>query len=121
MNKLKELRLKTGKTIQQVSKELGISANYLSQIERDERPITRKLMPLFCDYYKVRPNELLEYDDFILINETTNEFSKKDIEMLRLIKQMTDKDKDEMFNFLSYLIWKHEKNIEAMRNDKKGN
>lgn len=121
MTRLKELRLKTGKSIKQVAEEIGISANYMSEMENGKKDISKKCIPILCNYYNVKPNELLEYEDYILIDETSNEFSQQDIDMMRLIKQMSESDKDEMYNFLSYLIWKHNQRIEEMENGKKGN
>lgn len=121
MNKLKETRLKKGLSNKEASKMLGISEAYLSQLESGYRQISRKMLEKICSAFNVKPNEILEYDEFITIDETTNEFTQQDIEMLRLIKQMSDSDKDEMYNFLSYLIWKHNQRIEAMKNDKKTN
>lgn len=121
MTRLRELRLKTGKTIKQVSIDVGISANYISEIETGKRPLNPKTLKVFCEYFGVKPNELLEYDDFILIDESSNEFTQQDIEIMRLIKQLTESDKAEIYNFLSYLIYKHQQRIEDIENGKKGN
>ena len=121
MTRLRELRLKTGKTIKQVADEIGIASNYISQIERGDRPLNPKTIKKFCEYYGVKPNELLGYDDFILIDESSNEFTQQDIEIMRLIKQLGENDKAEIYNFLSYLIFKHQQRIEDIENGKKGN
>ena len=122
MNRLKEIRLKKGLMIKDACKLIGVSACYLSQLETGYRQLSSSMLKKCCEAYNCKPNDILEYDDsYILIDENTNEFSKKDVDMLRLIKQMSDSDKDEMYNFLSYLIWKHNQRIEAMKNDKKGN
>lgn len=121
MTRLRELRLKTGKTIKQVAEEIGISANYISEMENGKKDISKKCIPILCKYYNVKPNELLGYDDFILIDETSNEFTQQDIEIMRLIKQLGESDKAEIYNFLSYLIFKHQQRIEEIENGKKGN
>ena len=40
---------------------------------------------------------------------------------MRLIKQLGESDKAEIYNFLSYLIFKHQQRIEEIENGKKGN
>lgn len=122
MTRLRELRIKTGKSIKEIANEIGIAPNYISQIERGERELNPRTLKKFCDYYKVKPNELLEYDDLIMIDENTNEFSKEDVKFLRLVKQLGDSDKYELNVFVEYLIFKHQRKIEEIRNnDKKGN
>ena len=121
MTRLRELRLKTGKTIKQVANEIGIAPNYISQIERGDRPLNPKTIKKFCDYFNVKPNELLEYDDYILIDNTTNEFTQDDIEMLRLIKQLGDNDKLKLNTFIRFLIYEHQLKLEELENGKKGN
>lgn len=121
MTRLKELRLKTGKSIKQVAEEIGISANYISEMENEKKDISKKCIPILCKYYNVKPNELLGYEDFILIDETTNEFTESDIKMMRMIKQLTESDHNELYTFIEYLIFKHQRKIEAMENGKKGN
>lgn len=121
MNRLREIRIKAGKQVKEVAQEIGIAPNHLSMMEAGKRSITNKNLQKLCEYYGVKPNELLGYDDFILIDETSNEFTQQDIEIMRLIKQLGESDKAEIYNFLSYLIFKHQQRIEEIENGKKGN
>ena len=101
---------------------LGISEAYLSQLESGYRQISRKMLENICKTFNVKPNEILEYDNFILLDDLSTEFNEYDINLLRLIKQLNDSDKDELNNFLGYLIYKHNLKIEEIKNhDKKGN
>lgn len=122
MNKLKEVRLKKGLSNKEASKMLGISEAYLSQLESGYRQISRKMLENICKTFNVKPNEILEYDEFITIDESNREFNEADIKLLNLLKALSDSDRDELNTFIEYLIFKHQRKIEEIRNnDKKGN
>lgn len=121
MNKLKEIRLKKGLSVKEASKILGVSSAYLSQIENGYRQLSRNMLKAFCEGYQVKPNEILEYDEFITIDESNREFNTQDIKLLNLLKALSDTDRDELMVFVEYLIFKHERKIEELKNGKKGN
>lgn len=122
MNKLKEIRLKKGLSVKEASKLLGVSSAYLSQIENGYRQLSRNMLKTFCEKYNVKPNEILEYDEFITIDENNREFNMQDIQLLNLLKALSDSDRDELNVFVEYLIFKHQRKIEEIKNhDKKGN
>ena len=121
MNKLKEIRTKKGLSNKEASKMLGISEAYLSQLESGYRQISRKMLENICKTFNVKPNEILEYDEFVYIDENNREFNEQDIKLLNLLKALSDSDRDELNTFIEYLIFKHERKIEEMRNGKKGN
>lgn len=112
MNRLRELRLKKGLTIKELSEKIGIASCYVSQIESGKRPLNHKTLKAFCEFYKVKPNELLGYDEMIEIDESTNEFSEEDIKVLRSIKALPQEDYDLLVEYVSYLIWRHQKRID---------
>ena len=119
MNKLRELRIKKGLTIKEASSILNISECYLSQLETGYRQLSRKMLINICNAYQVKPNEVLEYDKYIEIAE--NEYNEQDIKLLNLLKSLSDSDRDELMIFVEYLIFKHERKIEELKNGKKGN
>lgn len=122
MNRLKEIRLKKGLKVNEACKLIGISAPYLSQLETGYRQIGRNTLEKICKGYNVKPNDILDYDDFILIDEDNREFSETDIKLLNMLKVLSDSDKTELYTFIDYLIYKHQRKIEEIRNhDKKGN
>lgn len=121
MNKMKEIRLKKGLSLKDASKLLGVSSAYLSQIENGYRQLSRNMLKTFCEKYNVKPNEILEYDDFIFIDENNREFNEQDIKLLNLLKALSESDRDELNTFIEYLIFKHQRKIEAIENGKKGN
>ena len=123
MNKLKEIREKKGLMIKDACKLIGISACYLSQLENGARQLSSSMLKKVCEGYNVKPNDILDYDDsYILIDETSNEFSQHDIEMLRLIKQLDEKDSTDLYTFINYLIYRHNERIKEMEAyGKKGN
>lgn len=122
MNRLKEIRLKKGLKVNEACKLIGISAPYLSQLETRYRQIGRNTLDKICKGYNVKPNDILDYDDFILIDEDNREFSETDIKLLNMLKALSDSDKTELYTFIDYLIYKHQRKIEEIKNhDKKGN
>ena len=120
MNKLKELRLKSGLTIKDLSEKIGLASCYLSQLETGKRPLNNKTLKAFCDFYKVKPNELLGYDKMVEVDESDNYFNENDLKMLRAIKSLPQDDYVLLMDFIDYLIFRHKKNIEAYY-DKKRN
>lgn len=112
MNRLKELRLKKGLTIKELAEKIGIDKSSLSLMETGKRPLNPRTLKKFCEFYKVKPNELLGYDTMIEIDESTNEFSEEDIKVLRSIKALPQEDYDLLVEYVSYLIWRHQKRID---------
>ena len=117
MNRLRELRIKTGLSIKELSEKIGIDKSSLSLMERGERPLNPRTLKKFCDFYNVKPNELLGYDKMIEVKENDNEFNEKDINMLRAIKSLSDEDYDMLYSYIDFLIYRHKRNLEAY-NDK---
>ena len=113
MNRLKELRLKTGLTIKELSEKIGIDKSSISLMESNKRPINAKVLEKFCKFYGVKPNDILEYDKMIEIDKSTNEFNEVDIQVLRSIKALPQEDYDLLVEYVSYLIWRHQKKLEA--------
>lgn len=113
MNRLKELRLKSGLTIKELSEKIGIDKSSISLMESNKRPINAKVLKKFCEFYKVKPNDILEVDKMIEIDNNTNEFNEIDIQVLRSIKALPQEDYDLLVEYVSYLIWRHQKKLEA--------
>lgn len=120
MNNLRKLRLKLGITLREVEEKTGINKDYLSLMENDKRPINQRNMKTLCEFYKVKPNELLGMDELIEIDEKATTFSPMDLKMLRAIKSLPQDDYELLMDFIDYLIFRHKKNIEAYY-DKKRN
>lgn len=122
MNNLRKLRIKLGLTLKDVEEKTGINRDYLSLMETEKRPINQKNMKVLCEFYKVKPNELLGYDKMLVINENANDFNEKDINMLRAIKSLSDEDYDMLNEYINFLIWRHKKRIEEYYDkERKGN
>ena len=118
MTKLRELRIKLGLSVKEVGEKVGIAPNYISMIERGERPLNAKTLKIFCDFYKVKPNELLCYDEMVDVSENDNSFTADDLQLLRLVKKMSVEDYDLLTDFVEFLIYRHQKKVDAY-NDKK--
>lgn len=118
MNNLKKLRLKLGITLREVEEKTGINRDYLSLMENDKRPINQRNMKTLCEFYKVKPNELLNVEEMIEIDENATTFSPMDLKMLRAIKSLPTEDYELLMDFIDYLIYRHQKRIDDY-NDKK--
>ena len=121
MNRLKEIRLKKGLMVKDACKLIGVSACYLSQLETGYRQLSSSMLKKCCEAYNCKPNDILEFDEYILIDENNREFNEQDIKLLNLLKASSESDRDELNTFIEYLIFKHQRKIEAMENGKKGN
>ena len=75
--------------------------------------MNHKTLKKFCDFYKVKPNDILEIDKMIEIDNNTNEFNEVDIQVLRSIKALPQEDYDLLVEYVSYLIWRHKQKLEA--------
>ena len=122
MNKLREIRQKKGLKVNEACKLIGVSACYLSQLESGYRQLSSTMLKKCCEAYKCKPNDILDFnDEFILIDEDNREFSTYDIKILNMLRALSDEDRDDLYTFIDYLIFKHERKIEEIKNDKKGN
>lgn len=119
MNRLKEIRINKGLKINEACKLIGISACYLSQLETGYRQISSSMLKKICEGYKVKPNEVLDYDEMIEIDENATSFSQQDIKMLRAIKSLPTEDYDLLMEFVNYLIYRHQQRIEAYYDKKR--
>ena len=111
MNNLRKLRLQKGLSIKELSEKIGLASCYLSQLETGKRPLNNKTLKAFCEFYKVKPNELLGYDTMVEIDENDNYFSENDLKILRAIKSLPTEDYDLLMDFVDYLIYRHQKRI----------
>lgn len=121
MTRLRELRIKKGLTLAQLEEKTGINRNYLSQIERGDRPLNARTLKIFCEFYQVKPNELLGYETMSVIDENDNEFSEQDIKTLRALKSLSDEDHLVLRQFIDFLIYQHAQRIMNYDNEKSKN
>lgn len=63
MNRLKELRLERGLILKDVSKDLQIPLNTLSNYERGDREPKLETWELLADYFNVTPQYLVGWVD----------------------------------------------------------
>ncbi|WP_342723578.1 short-chain fatty acyl-CoA regulator family protein [Bradyrhizobium sp. B097] len=68
-DRLRRLREQRGTTQAELADALGISAGYLSQMEGDQRPITRKLLMRLSRLLGIEPNYFAADDDLRLASE----------------------------------------------------
>ena len=63
MKKLKELRIKNNLTINEISKQIGISNTYYSQIENDQRRLYYELAIRIAKIFNKKPDEIF-YEEY---------------------------------------------------------
>lgn len=55
---LREMRIRQGRTLQEVSDQTGIAVSQLSRLERGQRKITEATQPRLAEYYGIDPDVL---------------------------------------------------------------
>lgn len=66
-NKLRRIRRESGVTQVALAKDLGISPSYLNMIERNQRPMTLRLLEQTADAFDISPDVLAQDDDARLL------------------------------------------------------
>ena len=90
---LREFRIKSGLTQEQLSEKLGISLKYISRIENGNNGIKTQTLINYMNILGITPNTL--YLDFL-----TNKEIKKDIMLSKKINSLSDEKK----KFVSSII-----------------
>ena len=90
---LREFRIKSGLTQEQLSEKLGISLKYISRIENGNNGIKTQTLIKYMNILGITPNTL--YSKFI-----TNEEAKKNILLSEKINSLSDEKKE----FVSSII-----------------
>ena len=90
---LREFRIKSGLTQEQLSEKLGISLKYISRIENGNNGIKTQTLINYMNILGITPNTL--YSEFL-----TNEQIKKDILLAEKINSLSDEKK----KFISSII-----------------
>ena len=90
---LREFRIKSGLTQEQLSEKLGISLKYISRIENGNNGVKTQTLIRYMDILGITPNLL--YQEFI-----TNPEAKKNIELSDKINSLSDEKKQ----FISSII-----------------
>ncbi len=63
MVKLKDIRLKRGKTQQDIADFLELGCNTVSQYETGKRKLTAEIIVKICLFLDTTPNELLDFNN----------------------------------------------------------
>ena len=106
-NNLKKVRLEKGLTLKDLEKMTGLSDVQLHRFENNERTINNEALVKLCNALQCNPIQLLGEDNFEF--KSIEFFSKDDIDMLRLLKQLNDRDREDLTDYVGYLIYRHQK------------
>lgn len=97
MNRLRELRVSSNLTLQELAKIMNMSYSNIAMMERGERSLTQENVELFCSFFKVSSDYLLGLDSqksrkdlpefaFALYGEVKDLTEEQQEEILRLVK-----------------------------------
>ena len=109
--KLRELRKATKLSVFKVGRAIGMSGNYISQIERGERPASDAALVALADLYGVNQKEL-----FALYGKLPNEEVNMIMQMPELRnlfievtgkKELSDQDRQEMLEEFKVIAKKY--------------
>ena len=109
-NRLRQLRKEKGLTLKELAEQLNMSFSNIAMIERGERNYTFETAKMFADFFNVSSDYLLGLSD--QRNSTSNTYHERlddvDIEILNDIKNLSDKDKEDLKTIIKYLKVKGE-------------
>lgn len=106
--RLRRERLLWGLTQEQLSHILGISANYLGQIERGNRELSRKMEEKICQFFHIDRNELFNTaveDMPVQVSEDSFMFPElNQMEIMRLLSSCSPEELALCGQILRYLL-----------------
>jgi len=69
IDELRGARLELGLSRRQVQKDVGISRNYLTEVEKGQYNLSIRYGIILCDYYGIDINLFIDYKNHMLLNE----------------------------------------------------
>ncbi|WP_336774225.1 helix-turn-helix domain-containing protein [Paenibacillus sp. MMO-58] len=99
LNRIREIRKSKNISGVEVANKLGISTQYLYDIEKYKRGLSSEIISQLCDIFKVTSDYLIGKSDVNLYEEQKNLSSDKE-ERLRSILQLTDKEISDKFQVI---------------------
>ena len=110
---LKLKRVELGLTLEQVAKQVGVTANYISLIERGKNTPNAEIIDKLSELYSIDRDELYEHYGKIPATVAEqieqSETLKKAISRIGKDERLTDEDRENLYERLLY--W-HQKAIE---------
>lgn len=113
MNRLKELRKERKLSLRELGELTTISYSSISDMENGNRPFTQGNLEILCNFFNVSSDYLLGLSDQRNSSSTTyhEHLEGIDIELLNDIKNLSDKDKEDLKTIIKYLkvkgeLWK---------------
>lgn len=110
MNRLKELRKERKLSLRELGELTTISYSSISDMENGNRPFTQGNLEILCNFFNVSSDYLLGLSDQRNSTSTTyhEHLDGIDIELLNDIKNLSDKDKEDLKTIIKYLKVKGE-------------
>ena len=95
INQLKEIRKNTGLTQQEFAKELDVALSTVASVENGTREISKSLMKVLIEKYKVSANWLLTGEgEMFTTSENTEVATKEQIANIPIIKNKIEKSQE---------------------------
>lgn len=109
-NRLKELRTERRLSMRELGDLTKISFTTIGAMERGDRPFTQGNLEILCSFFNVSSDYLLGLSDQRNSTSTTyhEHLDGIDIELLNDIKNLSDKDKEDLKTIIKYLKVKGE-------------
>jgi transcriptional regulator with XRE-family HTH domain len=84
---LRSIRIESNWRLSDVSKSTGLDIDYLSKIERNERPQTSEIIKRLSDFYGVNFDNLIFLYHISIVNQYLSDVSKK-IEVIDVLREI---------------------------------
>lgn len=105
-NRIRELRKERKLSLRELAEILNMSFSNIATLERGESQLREDTTKIFADFFNVSSDYLLGLSDVrenVAINNFTEHLEGIDIEILKDIKSLNDKAKEDLKTILQYL------------------
>ena len=110
-NRIRELRKERNMSLRDLAVELNMSFSNIATIERGESQLREDTTKLFADYFNVSSDYLLGLSDTrnsVQITSHPTNLDGVEIEILNEVKELDQKDKDDLLKIIKILKIKGE-------------
>ena len=109
-NRLRVLRKEKNLTLRELSAIVNISYSNIAMLERGERNFTADTVKSFAEFFNVSSDYLLGLSDIRNASQSSNTLNvdSVDVEILNTIKELNEKDKDDLLKIIKFMKIKGE-------------
>ena len=109
-NRIRELRKEKHMSLRDLAMELNMSFSNIATIERGDSQLREDTTKLFADYFNVSSDYLLGLSDIRNASQSSQTLNvdSVDVEILNTIKELNEKDKDDLLKIIKFMKIKGE-------------